>query len=244
MECPDITDLPYEILNIITKDLSYTDVVNLSMTCKHFYNVLYDIIKIKQEYISWKVVVHLIKTHNSYRVDKSWIKLGTANSYTDFISNEWEYCSDCEEANCVNKYSNYIMHGEDTVQSSDILTLIKKGIGGKFLEEILNKSIDNYVPLSISIEQNLLINFKIKINEKTDIMSYANLKVNSLCNTFYKTDEIQEYPLIGLYLDPNGRNPNSPYEVEFSSDDLGDYDYYRYMNDDESEDIDSYEFMF
>ena len=218
---------PLEILELIINELSYKDLIKLSMTCQEMYNCLYYYILKKQNYISWKVVVHMIKTHHGFDIDKCWVILGSMNSYRDFSKREWEYCGDCEEANCTKLGAKYFRHGKDVIQTSDIVTLIKKGIGGDFLNGLIQNIEDDCIPINVLINNHIPYDSIIDISKKGGIQSYAHLTVKDLAHMNYTTDEIQEYYLSGLYLDPFNITESTD-----SSEELGDYDYNQYLYSD------------
>lgn len=219
--------LPNEILENIVKNLSYKDLTHLSITCKDLYHDLNYYKEEKKKYISWKLVIHLINVeklpNERYIVDKSWVILGSSASYQDFMNGNQEYCSDCEEANYViTNDIEYFKHGDYIIQSSDILTITRKGIGGEFLDYILKNINGGQLYLKCLTDSIDSIDF---VPTSIDENVKVNLKINDISHKNYTTNEVHDYIMYGIYVDPYGMNMDV--ETSSSEDHYYSFDYFR-----------------
>ena len=218
--------LPNEIILPIAKQLDYQSLSSLSSSCTELYYLFKELRHEQKQTIPWKIIVHIILNNpTEFKIDRSWVIIGYNNFFQNPHDDIWEYCPHCDEVEPLNEVNmnDHFLHGEDLINEIDIVTHIEKGIGGDKLDKIINSIYLNnegnkVVPLT-SIYYDFF-NFGINIDYTEDKtftfdISEAILEIRDLEINEYKTDQIEDYCLHGLYLEPSSSN-TSPYMFERS----------------------------
>lgn len=157
--------LPNEILEHIGTYLAVPSLSRLRISTTWLYWALKRLHDIRMKFTRWKITAHLIfdKHHQTFDIHQAWVSLGEFRG-SDNVMYRHEDCIDCydqywvptenDDPGIPDEYITY--HGDKYLQSQQIYTVVRKGVGNRGLEQIIRNTYNNRVNITIGWNPSLL----------------------------------------------------------------------------------------
>lgn len=157
--------LPNEILEHIGSYLPISDLFQLRLSTWWLLGSLTRLYRIRTNHTRWKITAHLVfdKHHQDFEIHRSWVSIGNFRGSFD-VMHRHEDCTDCynqylvpneiDHMDIPDEYITY--HGNTYLQSQQICTVVRKGVGGHVLQQIINNIHKSGVNITIGWNPSLL----------------------------------------------------------------------------------------